>query len=62
MTEKPPVNDAILEEIHQMRLKMFDNKNSKLDQIKPYFPLLSADEKNLIMEKYYAGKSKLLNK
>lgn len=46
---------AVLNEIHNMRMQIFDDRqpaNNFENQIKPYLPLLSTDEKEKILESY----------
>jgi hypothetical protein len=40
----------MLNHIHEMRLKMFDIRANDPHNEKPYLPMLSSDEKELIME------------
>lgn len=49
----------LLDHIHQMRLKMFETRVMDPGNEKPYLPMLSSDEKELIMEQYFASKKKL---
>jgi hypothetical protein len=45
-----------------MRLKMFEKRSSKevaTNSVKPYLPMLSSDEKELILEQYFKSKKKL---
>ena len=52
----------VLEAIHKMRLNQFENRaDGSLATEKPYLPMLSSDEKELIMEQYYHSKRKLNN-
>jgi hypothetical protein len=51
-----------LDLIHDMRLKMFDQRTSQevaTNGVKPYLPMLSSDEKEVIMEQYFKSKKKL---
>jgi hypothetical protein len=49
----------LLEHIHKLRLQQFDARaNDPLNE-KPYLPMLSSDEKEVIMEQYYSSKKKL---
>ena len=50
---------AILNEIHNMRMQVFDDRqpaNNVNNQIKPYLPLLPSDEKEKILESYQHSK------
>lgn len=50
----------VLEHIHKMRLSQFETRaEGTLATEKPYLPMLSSDEKELIMEQYYHSKKKL---
>jgi hypothetical protein len=49
----------VLDNIHQMRLMMFEHRSNDPNNEKPYLPMLSSDEKELIMEQYFASKKKL---
>lgn len=50
----------VLEAIHKMRLGQFETRaDGSLATEKPYLPMLSSDEKELIMEQYYHSKKKL---
>lgn len=49
----------VLDHIHQMRLMMFEHRVNDVNNEKPYLPMLSSDEKELIMEQYFASKKKL---
>ena len=51
--------DAVLDKMHQMRLTTFENRINDPMNVKPYLPMLSSDEKEVIMEQYYASKKKL---
>lgn len=52
----------VLEAIHKMRLNQFETRaDGSLATEKPYLPMLSSDEKELIMEQYYHSKRKLNN-
>lgn len=45
-----------------MRLKMFEKRTSDEganNSVKPYLPMLSSDEKEVILEQYYKSKKKL---
>ena len=51
---------ALLNEIHNMRMKIFDDRqpaNLFENQVKPYLPLLSMDEREKIMENYQDSKN-----
>ena len=51
---------ALLNEIHNMRMKIFDDRqpaNLFENQVKPYLPLLSMDEREKIMENYNENKN-----
>jgi hypothetical protein len=51
--------NALLNEIHNMRMKVFDDRqpaNLFENQVKPYLPLLSMDEREKIMERYHESK------
>ena len=45
-----------------MRLTTFENRINDPMNVKPYLPMLSSDEKEVIMEQYYASKKKLNKK
>lgn len=49
----------VLDKMHQMRLTTFENRINDPMNVKPYLPMLSSDEKEVIMEQYYASKKKL---
>ena len=51
--------DQILEKMHEMRLQTFEERINDPMNVKPYLPMLSSDEKEVIMEQYYASKKKL---
>ena len=54
--------DAVLNKIHQMRLAIFEDRTKEgAATEKPYLPMLSSDEKELIIEQYYTSKKKLNN-
>lgn len=40
----------VLENIHKMRLTSFENRINDPMNVKPYLPMLSSDEKEVIME------------
>jgi hypothetical protein len=42
-----------------MRLTMFEHRVNDPNNEKPYLPMLSSDEKEVIMEQYFASKKKL---
>ena len=52
---------TILEKMHEMRLTTFENRINDPMNVKPYLPMLSSDEKEVIMEQYFASKKKLSN-
>ena len=49
----------VLNHIHNLRQKAFDKRQDELMNQKPFLPMLSTDEKELIMEQYFAGKKKM---
>jgi hypothetical protein len=49
----------VLDHIHSMRLKTFEQRANDKNNEKPYLPMLSSDEKVQIMEQYYSSKKKL---
>ena len=49
----------VLDKMHEMRLGTFEKRINDPMNVKPYLPMLSSDEKELIMEQYYASKKKL---
>jgi hypothetical protein len=49
----------VLDKMHQMRLNTFEKRINDPMNVKPYLPMLSSDEKELIMEQYFASKKKL---
>jgi len=51
--------DEVLDHIHKMRLKTFEKRANDPQNVKPYLPMLSSDEKELILEQYFASKKKL---
>ena len=51
--------DDILDKMHEMRLQTFEQRINDPMNVKPYLPMLSSDEKEVIMEQYYASKKKL---
>ena len=59
MTAQGKENDEVLNHIHKMRVKMFEERAAKSINFKPNLPQLSSDEKELIMEQYFASKKKL---
>lgn len=59
LTRTAEGKDRILQEIHSMRLKIFEDQildTSEDKKIKPYLPLLDTDEKNKIMERFKQSK------
>ena len=56
---KNVTKDQILEKMHEMRLQTFEERINDPMNVKPYLPMLSSDEKEVIMEQYYASKKKL---
>ena len=67
VTQKNPVTGLkmtakerdMLDEIHKIRVETFETRvNDPLNE-KPYLPMLSSDEKEVIMEQYFASKKKL---
>lgn len=42
-----------------MRIQTFEKRARDTNNEKPYLPMLSSDEKELIMEQYYQSKKKL---
>ena len=51
--------DDVLNKMHEMRLTTFEKRINDPMNVKPYLPMLSSDEKEVIMEQYYASKQKL---
>lgn len=52
--------NKFLNELHKMRMDLFEQRTSfDAQNEKPYLPMLSSDEKELIMEQYYKSKKKL---
>ena len=49
----------VLNKMHEMRLTTFEKRINDPMNVKPYLPMLSSDEKEVIMEQYYASKQKL---
>lgn len=49
----------VLDKMHQMRLTTFEKRINDPMNVKPYLPMLSSDEKEVIMEQYYASKKQL---
>jgi hypothetical protein len=45
--------------MHEMRMTTFEERINDPMNVKPYLPMLSSDEKEVIMEQYYASKKKL---
>ena len=45
--------------MHDIRLQTFEARVNDPMNVKPYLPMLSSDEKEVIMEQYYASKKKL---
>lgn len=43
----------VLDHIHQMRLQMFEHRSNDPNNEKPYLPMLSSDEKEVILEQYF---------
>lgn len=54
--------EEVLNHIHNLRLQSFEKRTSEQMNEKPYLPMLSSDEKELIMEDYFASKKKLNKK
>lgn len=53
-------HSEVLSHIHAMRVNCFEQRaDPDAPNEKPYLPMISADEKELIMEQYYASKRKL---
>jgi len=46
--------------MHKFRIQSFENRINDPMNVKPYLPMLSSDEKEVIMEQYYASKKKLM--
>ena len=42
--------DDILDKMHEMRLQTFEHRINDPMNVKPYLPMLSSDEKEVIME------------
>lgn len=51
--------EDVLDKMHEMRLQTFEHRVNDPMNVKPYLPMLSSDEKEVIMEQYYASKKKL---
>ena len=51
--------DEVLKHIHNMRLDSFEQRFNDPGNVKPYLPNLSSDEKEVIVEQYFASKRKL---
>ena len=49
----------VLDKMHEMRLTTFEKRINDPMNVKPYLPMLSSDEKEVIMEEYYESKKKL---
>lgn len=45
--------------MHEMRLETFEQRVNDPMNEKPYLPMLSSDEREVIMEQYFASKKKL---
>ena len=55
--------NEVLHKIHDLRMQMFNERtNVSAVNEKPYLPMLSSDEKEIIMEQYYESKKKLNKK
>lgn len=54
------VREDILNHMHKFRLQSFEQRINDPMNVKPYLPMLSSDEKEVIMEQYYASKKKLM--
>ena len=52
--------EDILNYMHKYRIQSFDERINDPMNVKPYLPMLSSDEKEVIMEQYYASKKKLM--
>ena len=52
--------EDILNHMHKYRLQSFEQRINDPMNVKPYLPMLSSDEKEVIMEQYYASKKKLM--
>ena len=52
--------DQVLERIHEMRLRIFEDRTKTTDPVKPYVPELTEDERERIMERYEAGKEHIV--
>ena len=49
--------------MHDLRLMMFEQRTDcNAPNEKPYLPMLSSDEKEIILEQYYESKKKLNKK
>lgn len=51
--------EDILDKMHEMRLESFEQRVNDPMNEKPYLPMLSSDEREVIMEQYFASKKKL---
>ena len=51
--------EELLEHIHNMRVDTFEQRTKDPLNEKPYLPMLSSDEKEVIMEQYFASKKKM---
>ena len=49
----------ILDKMHELRLETFEERVNDPMNVKPYLPMLSSDEREVIMEQYFASKKKL---
>jgi len=49
----------LLDHIHEMRVDTFEMRMKDPLNEKPYLPMLSSDEKEVIMEQYYNSKKKM---
>ena len=54
--------EDILNHMHKYRIQSFEQRINDPMNVKPYLPMLSSDEKEVIMEQYYASKKKLSGK
>jgi hypothetical protein len=46
----------MLSKLHELRMKSYEKRQDKKDSAKPHLPLLNTNEKEQIIEQFYAAK------
>lgn len=49
----------MLSKLHELRMKSYVARENKKDSAKPHLPLLNTNEKEQIIEQFYAAKKQL---